>query len=107
MPKLFALMVAIAMLFAPAFMNVSMAQASVPGDHVQNSEKAHCVPVSDPAQEQAPEMACCGAMCMAVAITPAAVPVATPLVNDVPVASLRAFQAGAPAELATPPPRGA
>lgn len=105
MPKLFALMAAIAMLFAPAFMNASMAHATVRGDHAQMAATSHCAPASDTDEDQAPKMACCGAMCMAVAITHAMVPIATPTHSSIPVAKLHAFRTGAPAELATPPPR--
>lgn len=107
MPKFFALMAAIAMLFAPVLMNASMANASPSDGHAQMAEKAHCAPASDTDQDQAPEMACCGAMCMAVAITHATVPVEAPAHSSIPVAKLHAFRTGAPAELATPPPRAA
>ena len=105
--RLFAILVAVAVLLTPVFNDASMAQAAVPDHHAQMAEKGHCVPVNDDGQDTPHDMACCGAMCMAVAVTPAAVALRTPLHGSVPVASLRAFQTGAPAELATPPPRSA
>ena len=106
--KLFAILVAVAVLFAPAFTGASMASAAVPDHHALMMEKGHCDSAGDEDQDTSTgKMACCGAMCMAVAVTPASISVAKPLVADVPVASLRAFQTGTPAELATPPPRAA
>lgn len=107
MPKFFALMAAIAMLFAPVLMNASMAYASPSDSHAQMAEKGHCAPAGDTDEDQVPELACCGAMCMAVAITHATVPIAAPAHSSIRVAELHAFRTGAPAELATPPPRAA
>lgn len=106
--KLFAILVAVAVLFAPAFTGAGMASATVPDHHAQMMEKGHCEAPGDEDQDKSTgKMACCSAMCMAVAVTPAGVSIAKPLVGDVSVASLPAFQTGAPAELATPPPRSA
>ena len=105
--KLFAILVAIAVLFAPAFTTVGMASAAVPDHHAQMMEKGHCDPAKGDDQEKSADMSCCGAMCMAVAVTPSAIFLAKPVHGEVPVAGLRAFQTGIPAELATPPPRAA
>lgn len=105
---LFAILVAVALLFAPAFTGAGMVQAAAPDHHAQMMEQGHCDPASDEDQsEPAGKMACCGAMCMAVAVTPATIAFAKSLLGDVPVASLHGFRTGAPAELATPPPRAA
>jgi hypothetical protein len=103
--KLFAILVAISVLFAPAFTSAGMALAAVPDHHAQMTEKGHCDPVKGEGRDKPADMSCCGAMCMAVAVTPAAMPLAKPVHGDILVASLRGFQAGIPAELATPPPR--
>ena len=79
----------------------------MPSDHVEMAEASHCDPASIADADQAPEMACCGATCMAVAITHAAVPLTASLPSSIQVAQLHAFRSGAPAELATPPPRAA
>ena len=105
--KLFAILVAVAVLFAPAFTGVGMASAAVPDHHAQMMDKGHCESAKGEDQEEAADMSCCGAMCMAVAVAPSGIPIAKPLIGSVPVASLHAFQTGSPAELATPPPRAA
>lgn len=104
--KLFAVLVALAVLFAPNVTLAGQASASVPDHHAQMMEKGHCDP-SDSDNERSIDMACCEAMCMAVTATFATVPTARPPHGSAPVASLRSFRAGSPAELATPPPRGA
>jgi hypothetical protein len=105
--KLFATLVAVAVLFAPALMTAGMAQAAVPDHHARMMEKGHCDSATGDEQEEPADMSCCGAMCMAVAVPPSGVPIAEPLIGSVPVASLHSFQTGNPAELATPPPRAA
>jgi hypothetical protein len=106
--NLFAILVAVAVVFAPAFMSVGMAQAAVPDHHAQMTEKGHCDPANDEDQNKpAGTMACCGAMCMAVAVTASTMALAEPLLGSLPVARLHAFRTGVPAELATPPPRAA
>lgn len=104
--KLFAMLVAFAVLFAPAFTSAGMAGAAVPDHHAQKMDKRHCDAAGDEDQDEpSGKMACCGAICMAVAVTPATVSVVKHVPGDVPVARLHAFQTGTPAELATPPPR--
>ena len=105
--KLFAILIAVAVLFAPAFTSGSSAFAAVPDHHAQMMEKGHCDPAMDMDQDELADMACCGAMCMAVAVSPPASQMAKPLVGSVPVAGLQEFQTGIPAEIATPPPRTA
>ncbi len=105
--KLFAVFIAIAVLFAPALTNAGAAYAAVPDHHTQMMEKGHCDPAKDMDQHEPASIACCGAMCMAVAVTPSASPAAKPLVGSAPVAGLHDFQTGIPPEIATPPPRAA
>ena len=105
--KLFAIMVAVAVLFAPAFTSSMSAYAATPDHHAQMMEKGHCDPAMDMEQDEPADMACCGAMCMAVAVAPPASQMAKPLVGSVAVAGLQEFQTGIPAEIATPPPRAA
>jgi hypothetical protein len=106
-PKLFTIMIAIAVLFAPAFTTSMPAYAAVPDHHVQMMEKGHCEPATDIDKDSMADMACCGDMCMAVAVAPPASQMVKPLVGSVPAAGLQEFQTGIPAELATPPPRAA
>jgi hypothetical protein len=107
--KLFALLVAVAVLLAPGLTGASMAQAAQPDHHAQMTEKSHCDPARDDQQRgEAHDMSCCAAMCMAVAVTPAVVPLGAPLqASETTADSLFAFAIGTPAELATPPPRAA
>lgn len=105
--KLFAIMVAVAVLFAPAFASVGMASAAVPPDQAEMMEKGHCESAGGEQPDEPADMSCCGAMCMAVAVTPSGIALAKPLNTSVPVAKLHSFQTGSPAELATPPPRAA
>jgi hypothetical protein len=109
MQKLFALMVAIALLLAPGLTGASMAQAAQPDHRAQMAEMSHCDPARDDQQQgQTHDMACCAAMCMAVAVTPPMVPLRAPLqASETTADSLFAFAIGTPAELATPPPRAA
>ena len=107
--KLFAILVAIAVLFAPAFTGASTAIAAVPDHHAQMMENGHCDPAigMDQDQDQPADMACCGDICMAVAVTPSSPQMVKPLVGSVPAVGLHDFQTGIPAEIATPPPRAA
>ena len=105
--KLFAVLVAIAVLFAPALTNAGTAYAAVPDHHAQMMEKGHCDPATEQERDKSETLAYCDAMCMAVAVTPPASRVAKPLIGSLPVAGLHEFQTGIPAEIATPPPRAA
>ena len=105
--KLFAVLVAVAVLFAPAFSRAGEAFAAVPNHHEQMMEAGAChAPTSDSGdQQKAPAKSCCISMCMGITITPAA-PVSDtqlkpePAVFAVPTLHLSYF-----GEIATPPPR--
>jgi hypothetical protein len=103
--KLFAILLAVAVMFAPAFTTVAMASAAVPDHHAQMMDKGHCDKPTGEDQNKPADMSCCGAMCMAVAVTPGSIAFGKPPHGEVPAESLSAFQTGIPAELATPPPR--
>jgi hypothetical protein len=109
MQKFFAVMVAIAVLLAPAFTGTGRAQAAAPDHHAQMTKMSHCEPArGDQQQGEAHDMACCAAMCMAIAVTPTVVPLAAPLqASGTAAERLVGFATGTPAELATPPPRAA
>ena len=77
--KLFAILVAAAMLFAPFAMQSGSAMAAMPSDHHgQTMEKGHCggQPAKDKSGKSA-EQACCAAMCTA-AVAVASVAVIEP-----------------------------
>jgi hypothetical protein len=107
--KLFAIFVALAVLFAPAFTRAGEALAAVPDHHAQMLEAGHCQapPGQSGDEEKAPATNCCISMCMAVAIAPAS-PLSHKDVHNAPAAlTARTFLIGLPLEIATPPPRTA
>ena len=105
----FAILIAIAMLFAPLAMQTGSAMAMAPTDHQsQMMNKGHCSDQSASGKDS--KMAgksCCAAMCTAVAVSPVSPvePLAFERVADRP--SLVQFRHSYLAKLATPPPRRA
>ena len=104
--RLLTLLIAVAVLFAPALTGAGEANASVPDHQVQMMEVGHCSSPSSK-DDQAPAKTCCIAMCTAVAMAPPAADEAQVLARSGALSRLSAFQVGLPAEIATPPPRGA
>ena len=105
--KLFAILIALAVLLAPAFSRAGEAFATVPDHHAQMLTSGHCqdaAPGSDQ-EEGSSAKTCCIAMCMAVAATPPAALAEKDLLHSQAVFTARAFMMGLPAEIATPPPR--
>ena len=106
--KLFAMCVALAVLFAPA---ASTAAAAAMSQHEQMLMMDHSAPcemsVSRPAGHpgKVDGKSCCVSMCMAVAVAPSMPGQALPMRQQVAqFASLKSYH-GLPAEIATPPPR--
>lgn len=106
--KLLAVLLAFAMLLAPAFSGAGEASAAVPdGHHAQMMESSHCQSAQSNSdeQEQAPEKSCCISLCMGLAVTP---PSAVRGLAPAPAAAMSAIPAlHVPylGELATPPPK--
>ena len=107
--KLFAILVALAVLVAPAFTGAGEALAATPDHHAQVMEEGHCQmpPANSDDHDKAPIKSCCVAMCLAVAITP-------DVSSAVVAPALAAAYFAAPGswhgylgEIATPPPRQA
>jgi hypothetical protein len=104
---LFAILIAIGMLFAPLAMQTGSAMAMAPADHhAQMMEKGHCG--DQPTQGKDGKTmgkSCCVAMCAAVAATAVSPvePLAFARIVDRP--SPEQFHHGYLAKLATPPPR--
>ena len=104
---LFALLIAVAMLFAPLAMQSGAAMAMAPADHhSQMTKGGHCG--DQPAKShdgKAMDKSCCAAMCAAVAIPPALriEPQALALAAERP--GLDLFHHSFLAELPTPPPK--
>ena len=109
MQKLFALMIAIAVLLAPAFTGAGEAFAAVPDHHAQMMTKGHCdtAPVGEQEQDKSADHGCCVQLCMAVAAQPASPLAHQPILGIAGLPALENFMLGTPAEIATPPPRAA
>lgn len=109
MDKLFALLVAIGVLLAPAFTRAGEAFAAVPDHHAQMLRTGHCEMPSDETgkSEQSAAKTCCMSMCMAVTLEVPRGPGHELMLASMPAHKLQAFQLGAPPEIATPPPRRA
>ena len=103
---LFAALVAIAVLFAPALTRAGEAFAAVPDHHAQMMKSGHCkmTPSHSPDDGKA-GMTCCISMCMAVAVATPLPDAAVPVHDSVVSFSLTERYHGLPAEIATPPPR--
>ena len=104
---LFAILIAVAMLFAPFAMQSGAAMAMAPADHRgQMMEKGHCG--EQPAKGdhgKSTEKSCCVAMCAAVAVTPASSVEPHIFSHLIERPALDQFQHSFLAELPTPPPR--
>jgi hypothetical protein len=108
--KLFAILVAVAVLFAPALMRAGEAHAATPDHAAQMMEAGHCkAPPSHPGNhdsDKSKHKSCCLSMCAAAAI---AAPAAATLDDFVPKSTYNlpppADYRGYLGEIATPPPR--
>lgn len=107
--SLFSIMIALALLLAPAALQVGSANAALPADHhAQMMESGHCGPQpSKTVDGKAAGKTCCVAMCTAVAAAPAS-PAELPIFHaSALMPSGEQFNHSFLAELPTPPPRGA
>ena len=108
--RLSAIIIAVAMLFAPVGMASGSAVAMAPASehHAQAMEGGHCEDPPPPNNEsQSDEQPCCAAMCTAIAVAPVG-----PVEPLAPAASPDRPSLSGPghsflAELPTPPPRPA
>ena len=102
---LFAILIAIAVLFAPAITGSAMAAA--PHHGMEMMEAGHCQspPSNTGHHDRTDGKSCCIAMCMALAVAPSAPAEISPSRQQmVQFAPPQAYR-GLPAEIATPPPR--
>lgn len=108
---LFAALVAMAVLFAPAMARAGEAFVAVPDHHAQMMQSGHCktAPSHSPDGKSSGNdragMTCCISMCMAVAVTPPAPAAAVAVHAAAPSFPLAHQYHGLIAEIATPPPR--
>lgn len=105
--KLFAILIAAAMLFAPFAMQSGTAMAAMPSDHHgQMMDKGHCEGQSKPDEDsKSAEKPCCAAMCAAVAVATGSSAEPAVFARAVERAALQQFRHGFLAKLPTPPPR--
>ena len=103
-----AILIAVALLFAPLAVNSGSAMAMAPGSdhHAEMTGTGHCgeKPAGD-ADGKAADKSCCAAMCTAIAVTPAAYVDPHELTTSLERPSLTQFHHGFLAKLPTPPPR--
>lgn len=103
--KLLAILIALALLFAPGVTGAAMAAA--PNHGIEMMEAGHCqAPMSGTGHhDQSDGKSCCIAMCMAVAVAPSAPAAISPQRQQVAQFALPAVYRGTLSEIATPPPR--
>lgn len=109
---LFAALVAMALLFAPAMTRAGEAFAAVPDHHAQMMKSGHCKAAPSTSGDDGKSsdhdkagMNCCISMCMAVAVAPPAPATAVAMHAAAPTFQLTHQYHGCIAEIATPPPR--
>jgi len=106
-PRLFAILVAVAMLFAPVAMQSGSAMAAMPSDHhSEMTSSGHCG--GQPAKhdgQQRPDMPCCAAMCAPSVLPTQAGSELLPFASLAAVPDAPAFPRGVLSEISTPPPR--
>jgi hypothetical protein len=104
---LFAILIAVAMMFAPLALQTGAAMAMAPTDHhAQMAETNHCGEQPAKSHGGKPvDKSCCAAMCTAIAVAPT--PMLEPYVfgSSAERAALVQFNHSFLAELPTPPPR--
>lgn len=110
--RLFAILVAVAVLFAPALTRAGEAFAAVPDHHAQMMQSGHCktAPSHSGDGDKSSDhdkagMNCCISMCMAVAVTPPAPAAAMAMHAASSTFPVTHQYHGCIAEIATPPPR--
>ena len=102
-PRLFALFIALSLLFGPLAMDRAMAAA--PAGHAQMTDDGHCQPAEKGQPDKAMAKPCCAAMCATPAIVPEA-SASEPLFGRLPASPASAsFHRGVLSEISTPPPR--
>ena len=104
--KLFAILIAAAMLFAPFATQSGMAMAEMPADHhTQIMGEGHCEGMPATGDSRSADMPCCAAMCAAVAVATASPAEPAVFARTIERAALQQFRHSFLAKLPTPPPR--
>lgn len=105
---LFAMLIAVGMLFAPLAMQSGRAMAMAPAadHHAQMMESGHCEGQSDSGKDsKSAGKPCCAAMCAAIAVAPVSPAESVAFARLINRPSLQQFRHGFLAKLPTPPPR--
>lgn len=105
--KFFAILIAVAMLFAPFAMQSGSAMAAMPSDHhAQMVDTGHCdgQPDTD-TDDMSADMPCCAAMCAAISVAPVSPAEPAAYARSIERPSLNQSLHGFLAKLPTPPPR--
>ncbi len=103
----FAILIALAMLFAPFAMQSGGAQAAMPADHhAEAMEASHCSGDTGKADQRG-DHDCCAAMCAAAALAPAMAAKLPMLTRGDDRPGIEHFGRSHLAKLPTPPPRTA
>jgi len=107
MPKLFAILIAVAMLFAPFAMPIGSASAAMPSDHhAEMMGEDHCEGQPATGKDgRSAEKPCCAAVCGAVAVAMGSPLQPAIFARAVERPALDPFRPGFLAKLPTPPPR--
>ncbi len=102
--RLFAMFVAISLMFGPLAMDRAMAAVPTSG-HSQMTGEGHCPPGGDESAEKGMSKPCCAAMCATAAVVPQS-QVSELLFDRLAVSTVPAnFHRGVLSEISTPPPR--
>jgi hypothetical protein len=101
--RLFAIFVALGVLFAPSVTYASVAMA--PHHDMQMMEMGHCESPPATADGKAPVKSCCISMCVAVALAPSVPANAVELEHSASYFAVPVSWHGYLGEIATPPPR--
>ena len=107
--KLFAILIALAVLMAPAFSRLGEASAALSGEHHQQMmQGGHCQsPEPAPGDhEKAPANSCCISMCMGLAVASQAGQDGNPA-PALATFAVRSLHLSYLGEIATPPPKSA
>lgn len=106
--KLFAVFIALAVLFAPAVSRASAAFAGMPDHELMMEQIGHCqMPAGSADHEKGAGKTCCISMCMAVTINGSVSSDHDVVEHVSPISSIRTLHLGYLGEIATPPPRRA
>lgn len=103
---LFSMLIALAMLFAPAAAG-AQAMAAAPDHHQQMMDMGHCKSTPSSGDQKAPVKSCCMAMCMAVAVAPTEPAEVARQAPSPTYFAAPQFWRGLISKIATPPPRQA